>query len=97
MIIEISVVPIGVGESLSEYIARVIEILERKGVKYQLNPMGTVVEMDNYLQLAELLDEIDKVLFESGSGRNYYVIKIDSRKKRSSMEYKVRSVMEKLK
>jgi uncharacterized protein (TIGR00106 family) len=97
MIVEISAVPIGVGDSLSGYIAEVVGVLDRKGIKYQLTPMGTIIEIDSYDELSALLKEFDKALFGKGSPRNYYVIKIDHRVKKTSMEHKVESVLEKLK
>ena len=96
MIVEISAVPIGVGTSLSKYIAKVIEVLEKRGLKFELNPMGTVVEVNSFSELCGLLEEIDRTLLDLGSERNYYVIKVDKKKSGGSMEQKVRSVMEKL-
>ncbi len=96
MIVELSVVPIGVGESLSSYVAKVLEVIKDSGVKYELNPMGTVFEVDSFTELAEILEKIDEVLISSGSRRNYYVVKVDRRLGRGSMEQKVKSVMEKL-
>ncbi len=94
MIVEISAVPIGVGTSLSRFVAEVIKIIEKKGLKHQLNPMGTVLEIDDFDELCELLKEIDTRLHELGSARNYYVVKIDSARKK--MDDKVKSVLEKL-
>ena len=44
MIAEFSVVPIGAGESLSEYIADVAGIVDGSGLDYQVTAMGTIVE-----------------------------------------------------
>ncbi len=96
MIVELSAVPIGVGESLSKYVAKVLEVIKEYGVKHELHPMGTVMELESFDQLSKLLQEIDRVLFEEGSPRNYFVIKIDHRAKGGRMEDKVRSVVEKL-
>ena len=96
MIVELSSVPIGVGESLSKYVAKVLEVIKEHGVKHELHPMGTVMELESFDQLSKLLQEIDRVLFEEGSPRNYFVIKIDHRAKGGRMEHKVRSVVEKL-
>jgi uncharacterized protein (TIGR00106 family) len=32
------------GESLSKYVARSLDIIDKSGVTYQLTPMGTVLE-----------------------------------------------------
>ncbi len=44
MIVDISVVPIGVSESLSQYISEIIKFLREKGIKHQLTAMGTIME-----------------------------------------------------
>ena len=44
VIAEFSVLPVGVGESISKYVAQVMEILEDSGLPYKLGPMGTSVE-----------------------------------------------------
>ncbi|MBD3426277.1 MAG: MTH1187 family thiamine-binding protein [Candidatus Omnitrophica bacterium] len=55
MLAEISVVPVGVGVSLSAYIARVADIIDKSGLDYRINPMGTVVEgsLDEVMQLVK--------------------------------------------
>ena len=96
MIVEISAVPIGVGESLSGYVARVIEVLRVEGVNYSLGPMGTSFEVESFERLAEILEKIDRTLLEAGSPRNYYVIKIDNRVKGGRMADKVEAVERRL-
>jgi uncharacterized protein (TIGR00106 family) len=44
VILEFSVTPLGVGESVSKYVARCLEIVEQSGLDYQLHAMGTLVE-----------------------------------------------------
>ncbi len=44
MLLEFSVFPMGKGESVSSYVARSLEIIDRSGVPYRLNAMGTVLE-----------------------------------------------------
>jgi len=96
MIVEISVVPIGAGDSLSKFIAEVLRVIESKGLRYELSSMGTVVEIENYLKLGELLEEINERLLEMGVGRVYMVIKADYKASGDTIERKKRSVREKL-
>ncbi len=42
--IEFSMFPLDKGESLSPYVARILDVIDRSGVNYRLNPMGTVLE-----------------------------------------------------
>ena len=44
MLVEFSMYPIGQGESLSEHVARSLDIIDRSGLPYRLNPMGTIIE-----------------------------------------------------
>lgn len=43
-LLEFSMSPLDKGPSLSQYVARSLEIIDRSGVPYRLNPMGTVLE-----------------------------------------------------
>ena len=92
MIVELSVVPIGVGESLSKYVAGAVDILRRSDVKYQINPMGTVFEVQSFHELGKILDDIRTELEASDVPRIYFVIKVDYRKKATDMEHKVEAV-----
>ncbi len=43
-LVEFSMTPIDKGESVSKNVARSLEIIDKSGRPYKLNPMGTVVE-----------------------------------------------------
>jgi uncharacterized protein (TIGR00106 family) len=96
MIVEISVISLGVGESQSEYVSEVVRLLKERGIKFSVNPMGTVLEVENFKELADLLDEAVKRLEHKGVPRVYIAVKVDWRKEHKSMEEKVRSVLEKI-
>jgi uncharacterized protein (TIGR00106 family) len=44
ILLEFSMSPLDKGESLSEYVARSLDIIDKSGLPYQLTPMGTIVE-----------------------------------------------------
>ena len=44
VLLEFSMAPVGQGESVSAHVARVIDLIDRSGLPYQLTPMGTIVE-----------------------------------------------------
>ena len=44
MLLEFSMAPLGKGESVGEYVSRSLDLIDRSGVPYRLNPMGTVLE-----------------------------------------------------
>lgn len=46
VLLEFSMSPLGKGESVGKYVARSLEIVDKSGVDYRLNPMGTVLEGD---------------------------------------------------
>lgn len=95
MIAQFSIVPLGVGVSVSQYIARVINIVDESGLPYKLHAMGTIVEgdWDQVMALIKkcrdiLMDEVERLLID---------IKIDDRKGVTGrIEGKVKSVEEKL-
>ncbi|KYC50740.1 MAG: hypothetical protein AMQ22_01415 [Candidatus Methanofastidiosum methylothiophilum] len=96
MIVEISFVPIGVGTSLSRYIAKVIKNIEKSGLKYQLTPMGTIIEGE-WDEISNLIDYSHNLIFEMGIERIITNIKIDYRlDKKSSMQDKIDSVKMKM-
>ena len=44
VLLEFSMAPYGQGESVSAHVARVLDVIDRSGVPYQLTPMGTILE-----------------------------------------------------
>ncbi len=46
VLLEFSMSPLGKGESVGKYVAGSLEIVDKSGVDYRLNPMGTVLEGD---------------------------------------------------
>lgn len=98
-IAEVSVVPLGTKTpSVSQYVARAVKILEQeKGIKYEIMPMGTIVEGDLDRILAVVKKMHEAVLGE-GVVRVLTTIKIDDRRdKPQTMKGKLDSVRKKLK
>jgi len=92
---EISVYPIGTSEtSVSFYIAKGIEAIKNmKEIRYEINPMGTVLESDNIDKIYEASKTIMEVVHNLGVSRVEVILKIDSRKdKQVKMEDKVESI-----
>lgn len=44
VLLDFSMSPLGKGESVGEYVSRSLDVIDRSGVDYRLNPMGTVLE-----------------------------------------------------
>jgi uncharacterized protein (TIGR00106 family) len=67
-LLEFSVTPLGHGESVGEYVARCLEIVDASGLDYRLHAMGTIVEgeLDDVLGvlqacMAALTSDCDRV------------------------------------
>ena len=54
--------------------------------------MGTIVEIESFKELGEILDEIVEKFVEMNVPRIYTVIKSDFRVKKTTMDYKVERV-----
>ena len=44
VLLEFSMSPMNKGESVSAYVARSLDIIDKSGLPYQLTPMGTIIE-----------------------------------------------------
>ena len=96
VIVEFVVVPLG-ERSLSGYVAEIVKLLERKGVKYQLTPMATIIEVPTVRDAFDIIEEAHELMFKLGAERVSTTVRIDDRRyKEIKMEDKVKSVMEKV-
>ncbi len=95
VIVDLCIVPIGVGVSLSRHIAACQEILEARDVTIQMHAYGTNIEgeWDTVLDAVKVCHE---KMHEMGAPRVSTVVKLGTRTDREqSMEDRVRSVEEK--
>ena len=97
-VVEVSIVPVGTKTpSLSAYVADCLKILESAGdVKYELNPMGTVLEgeLDRVLALVRQMHEFP---FTDGVKRVVTTVRIDDRRDKTlTMSGKVAAVEKRL-
>ncbi len=44
VLLEMSIVPMGPGESVSQYVAQCVDLVDRSGLAYEVHSMGTIVE-----------------------------------------------------
>ena len=78
MLAEFSITPIGKGTSVSRYVARALDIVDRSGLAYRLNPMGTVVE-GPFDDVLALIARCHRAVAKD-CARVSTIIKIDDRK-----------------
>ena len=91
MIAEFSVIPIGAGVSTSEYVAKVVKLVDGSGLPYKLNPMGTVVEGE-WSKVMDLIERCHNLLYADVE-RVITSITIDDRRdKADRINQKVASV-----
>lgn len=96
VLLEFSMSPLGKGESVGKYVARSLDLIDKSGVPYRLNPMGTVLEGE--------WDEVFEVVracyvrMKRDSNRISCTIKVDYRKGHAGrLSSKVASVERRLK
>ena len=79
---DISVYPMGTPTtSASLYVARAVETLSgRKGIRYAVGPMGTLIESESARAVFEAAEAMAEAVHNLGVGRVEVVIKIDSRR-----------------
>jgi uncharacterized protein (TIGR00106 family) len=93
-IVAISISPVGVGVSVSKFVAAAIAVLEAQDrVRWQLDSMFTTLEGDP-ADLFPVIAAMQEAVFAAGAVRVGTVIKMDERRDRTEvhMEDKVRSV-----
>ena len=96
LLVFVSMTPLGKGESVSEYVARVVDIVDKSGLPYVLTPMGTIIEGETWDEVFSVLKEGFEAL-KKDCPRISINMKIDYREGKSGRIFsKVRSVEEKI-
>jgi len=94
-LLEFSMYPMDHGESVSPYVARCLEIVDRSGVNYQCHAMGTILEGD----VDQLLDVVEQCFqaLKTDCDRIECMMHLDYRREYvNQLHGKVASVEEKL-
>ncbi len=95
MLVEFSIIPIGVGSSLGAHLAEVLRMVDESGLPYKVNPMGTVIEGE-WDETMKLIKKCHKSLMKTGE-RVVTSISIDDRKGKSNrIDSKVKSVEQRI-
>jgi uncharacterized protein (TIGR00106 family) len=96
VLVDLCVVPLGVGVSVSTYIAACEKVLTGAGLKTSLHSYGTNIEGE-WDEVFAAIKRCHEVVHEMGAPRITTTIKLGTRTDRDqTMEDKVRSVLEKL-
>lgn len=95
VLVEFSMSPMDKGPSVSAFVARSLDVIDRSGLPYRLGPMGTCIEGD----MEEVLDVFRKCfdVMKKDCTRISAVLKLDYRAGRQGrLETKMKSVESRL-
>ncbi len=96
VIADLCVVPLGVGVSVSEYIAACEKVLKKAGLKIHLHAYGTNIEGD-WDKVFKAIKRCHEVVHQMGAPRITTTLKFGTRTDRhQTMEEKVKSVKRRL-
>lgn len=96
VIADLCVVPVGVGVSVSEYVAACEKVLNEAGLRIRLHAYGTNIEGD-WDAVVAAVKRCHEVVHEMGAPRISTTLRLGTRTDRGqTMEDKIRSVEEKL-
>lgn len=96
VIVDLCLVPIGVGVSLSPYVAACEKVLREAGLQTTLHANGTNIEGE-WEVVFDTVKRCHEVVHEMGAPRVFTVMKLGTRTDRAqTMEDKLRSVNAKL-
>jgi len=95
VLLEFSMTPLGAGESVSQYVKRSLDIIDKSGLDYEFHSMGTVIEGE----WDEVMDVVRKCFekMSSDCSRISVAMKIDYREgAQGRIKGKVKSVEDQL-
>ena len=94
VIVDLCVVPIGVGIDLAPYVAACQQVLQQRGLKHQLGPNSTAIEGE-WDPVMEAVKACHEVVHELGASRIFTSLKINSRTDRDqALEEKTAAVQQ---
>ena len=91
--IDLCLVPIGVGVSLSPYIKACLSVIDEYKLDYLLGPNGTAIEGE-WDQVFKCVKSCHEIVHSKGVPRVYTILKINSRTdKKQTFKDKVQSII----
>ncbi len=76
--IDVCIVPLGVGISLTPYVSACTQIIKRSGLEFELGPNGTALEGE-WEEVFACLKKCHEEVHQLGSARIYTTVKINTR------------------
>ncbi|MEM4946519.1 MAG: MTH1187 family thiamine-binding protein [Archaeoglobaceae archaeon] len=84
IVADVSIIPIGAGESVSKFVKKTVEELKKSGLRVEVSAMSTVVEANNIDVLFAAIQRAREAVFSMGAKRVYTIIRIDERRDKES-------------
>ncbi|MCK5111825.1 MAG: MTH1187 family thiamine-binding protein [Arcobacteraceae bacterium] len=79
------------GSSVSKQVSKIIDVIDKSGIPYQLTPMGTVIEASSMKEALEMIELAYEQLEDCD--RVYSALKFDIRKNcKNRLKTKIQSV-----
>ena len=85
--LELQVIPGGV-ENAYAVVDKVIELIQKSGVRYEVGPMGTTME-GQLPDLLKIVESAQRICIENGASRVFSVIKIDYKPEGATIDEKI--------
>jgi uncharacterized protein (TIGR00106 family) len=79
VLMEFAIFPTDKGESVSPWVAKVIDMIRASGYSYKLASMGTTIETETLAEALKILEKASAIL-EVDANRIYATAKFDIRK-----------------
>ncbi len=96
ILLEFAMFPTDKGDSVSQYVSKVIKMIDQNITDYQLTPMGTIIETETMPQALEIIQKAYDIL-EPDSNRIYSTMTFDIRKgKDNRLKQKIQSIENKI-
>ena len=93
IISQLSISPLGEGVSVSQYVKKVIKIIEKYNVKCETNAMATIIETKDLETLFKIIQEAHMAVVNTGAKRIITELKIDDRRdKNATVDSKLNSL-----
>jgi uncharacterized protein (TIGR00106 family) len=94
MIAQLSVYPMGEGTSVSRFVKKGVNIIEKSGYPYEVGGMSTTVETPGLDELFDLIKKVHEAHVKEGAKRIIIDLKVDDRlDKKATIKTKKASVI----
>ena len=93
IVAEVSVVPLGVGTSVSAYVKKAVKALDGSGLKVMHGPMATSLEARTMAEVFSAVGKAHEAVIAAGARRVLTTVKLDDRRdKDHSIASKLRAL-----